>query len=384
MSSGYTYTTYMNWDFWVPVGVSILTILLTAVVVGLSIAWFKFCRSSAHHFLELAYQFGKLVMHDALQRNIRSEPHYLILYDRPISPVFVIILSVLTPVMFIPGFISFWASFLVDETFACDPGLDCFLRNPSSLMIQDQQPLMNCSQLENDTIVCFQFVFDYVAGCASMGGFLIVAVTSLKLYGIILMWLIGIMPSSRDRTGKCYSCRALCSIVGIFIFFLAPVIIASLILATALLDPLVNDIVFQSNERILIFAAYWSCLLLTGLVAGICILATVLGKHLQSGNYGVQDADRNLEAGFDASFKMSATNPLQQSTAKNNLNSSYTAAISSSQPCTGKSNEPDFNPPPLVGSVLSSYRDVTSLPPCHTESSFLLTATASPPDYQTT
>ena len=382
MSSGYSYNTYMNWDIWVPVGVSILTILFVTLIVIVSIIWFKVYRSSAHHCIELTYHFAKLVLRDALQRNLEAAPPRMTLYDRRVSPVSVILLSSLAPAVFIPSFVSFWASFLVDETYACDPGLDCFSRNSSSFVIDYQDPLTTCTDLSNDTVVCFQFVFDYVAGFASMGGFLVVAVISTKVYGIVLVWLVGIMPSPHDgRHGKCYSCRAVCSIVGVFSFFLAPIIIATLILSAALLQPFINDVVFQSNERVLNFAAYWSSLLFAGTVTGVCILVTVIGSHFHRANYHVSgaDRDRDLEAGFSASFNMSATNPLHQSnktaTTTTNLNSLYTNSKSAPQPIS--SEPPAEDPPKLVESFMSSYRDVTSLSPRHTESSQLLSATKS-------
>ena len=218
------------------------------------------------------------------------------------------------------------------------------------------------------------------------------AVASIRVYGIALVWLVGVMPSSHsDERGRCYSCRALCSIMGVFLFFLSPLIIASVILIIVLLQPLVNDIVFQSNERILKFTSYWSCLLFTGLMAGVCILTTVIRTHLNRDSFSVRivDGERGIEAGVAASFNMSATNPLQQpnrpvtTTTDTNLNSLYTMCKSFPEPIVSDLDEPDFNPPKLVGSVLSSYHDVTSLPPHHSESSLLLTG-GKPSDYQTT
>lgn len=392
MDSGYNYSTYTSWDVWVPVGVSLVTIVVTTLVVVTSLVWLKFYRSSAHHLIELTYHIAKLTLGESLQRNLRAEPPTLTLYDRRTSPAFVILLSSLTPAIFIPAFVSFWASFLVDETYACDPGLDCFLQNSSYFALEPQQLLTNCTDPDNDTIICFQFVFDFVAGCASMGGFVVVAVTSIKVYGIALVWLVGLMPSSRsDERGRCYSCRVLCSVLGVFVFFLSPLLIASVILIIALLQPLINDIIFQSNERILKFASYWLSLLFTGIVAGVCILAAVLKKHLNRESFSVHgmDRERGIEAGVTASFNMSATMPLQQpnklvTTADTNLNSLYTTCRSSPEPITSSElDEPDFNPPKLVGSVLSSYHDLTSLPPRHSESSLLLTG-GKLSDYQTT
>ena len=392
MSSGYSYNTYVNWDIWVPIGVSSLSVILTVILVIISIIWLKFYRSSAHHFIEFTYQLAKLVLRDSLQRNLEAVPPRMTLYDRRVSPILVILLSSITPAVFIPAFVSFWASFLVEETYACDPGLDCFSLDPASFSAKNyQQPISNCTNHENTTIICFQFVFDYTAGFATTGGILVVAVVSLKVYGVLLVWLVGLAPSSRSsRKGRCYSCRTLCSIVSVFIFFLAPIIIAIVILITVFLLSLPNDIVFQSNERIVKFAAYCSSLLFVGPVAGVCILTAVIGSRLRRVSYDVSDTDRDrrLEAGFSESFNMSATNLRQQpshtvTSKTTNLNSFYTTGVSMPQPVINEPDEPDLSPPQLVGSVLSSYHDVTSLPPHHSESSFLLTGAKSS-SYQTT
>ena len=350
--------------------------ILTAVLVTVSIIWFKWYRSSAHHFIELTYQFAKLVLWDSLKRD--SSPPQLTLYDRKVSPIFVFLLSTLTPALFIPAFVTFWGLFLVDETYSCDPGLDCFLRDPSSFEIVDEQPLSNCTNVDNDTVVCFQFVFDYTAGIAATGGFLVVAATLLRVYGILLMWLVGVMPSSYGHTkGRCHPCEMLCSIVVVFVFFLAPIIIAATTLIVVLLHRLINDIVFQSNEGILKFATYWSCLVYSGLMVGICTLVVVIEN---SNRYDTScDLDSPLEARFSASFDMTANRPQQLESAT--INSS---GKSQPQPVKDEPEIPELGPPPLVGSVLSSYHDVTSLPPRHSESSFLLSAGAKSADYQTT
>ena len=391
MGAGYSYNAYMNWDIWVPIGVSSVSIILTAILVITSIVWLKFYRLSAHHFIELTYQLAKLVLRDSLQRNIEAVPPRLTLYDRRVSPIFVILLSSLTPAVFFPAFVSFWDSLLVEETYSCDPGLDCFSLDPSSFSTKsNQQPISNCADHTNNTVVCFQFVFDYSAGFATMGGVLVVAVVSLKIYGILLVWLVGLAPSSySSQKGRCYSCKALCSILSAFVFFLAPITIAALIFIIVFLLPLPNDIVFQSNVRIVKFAAYCSALLFVGPVAGVCILTAVIGSRLKRVSYDVSDADgnRRLEAGFSESFNMSATIPRQQPsntvTPMTNMNSIDTTAISVPHTHTNEPDEPDFSPPHLVGSVLSSYHDVTSLPPHHSESSFLLCGERSS-SYQTT
>lgn len=171
-----------------------------------------------------------------------------------------------------------------------------------------------------------------------------------------------------------------------FHFLPPPIISAAIVLIIILLQPDLNDIIFQSNESVLKFAAYWLSLVYVGPMAGGCILAAVIGSSLSRKSYNVDDTDRGLEARFSESFNMTASNPLQQpnntvTMTDMNLNSSYPPGNSLPQPITDEPDESD--PPQLVGSVLSSYHDVTSLPPRHTESSLLLTGARSS-DYPTT
>lgn len=386
MANGYSYSTYMNWDMGVPVVVSLLTIILTVVMVKTSIVWFK-CCSGGRHFLEFAYHFAKLVLRDSLQKET-TPVHRIVLYDRRVSPLSVVLLFTLVPAIFIPAFISFWGTFLVEESFACDSGLDCFLRDPTSFSIADQQPLVNCTDHENDTVVCFQFVFDYTGGFAAMGGFLAVATTCLKIYGIVLVWLIELLPSSISRRrGKCHYCRVLCPILGIFVFFLTPIILSAIILLLVLLVPLFSDVILQSNASILKFAAYWSSLLYVGPMAGGCILAAVVGSNLSRRNFyiGGRDAEDggSLEAPFSDSYNMSHQPPPREpnSVRTSDLTSINSPVKSKPQPAKSQWEEPDFKYP-LVGSVMSTCSDVTTLPTRHSESSVLLSGVKT--DYQTT
>ena len=384
MVHGYSYNTYINWDMGVPVGVSFLTIILTIVMVKTSIVWFK-CCSGGRHFIDFAYHFAKLVLRDSLQKET-SLTSRMVLYEREVSPLSVVLLFTLAPAIFIPAFISFWGTFLVEESFACDSGLDCFLRDPTSFSIANQQPLVNCTDHENDTVVCFQFVFDYTGGFAAMGGFLAVATTCLKVYGIVLVWLMELLPSSRPRRrGKCHYCRTLCPILGILIFFLTPIILAAIILLLVLLVPLFSDVIFQTNASILKFAAYWSSLLYVGPMAGGCILAAVIGSGLSRANFyvgGDAEDGGTLEAALTDSFNMSHQPPPRESNSirTSNLTSINNIGKSKPQSVKGQWEEPDFKPQ-LVGSVMSTYSDVTAVPTRHSESSLLLGAVKN--DYQT-
>ena len=374
---GYSYSTYMNWDLWVPVAVSLLVIILTVLVIKTSILWFK-CFSGGKPFLSLAYHFAKLVLRDSLQKE--TSPPVMKLYDRKISPVSLTLLFTIAPALFIPAFVSFWGSFLVEETFACDPGIDCFARDPGSFGITDRQPLINCTDHENDTIICFQFVFDYAAGFASMGGFLAVAITCLKVYGILLVGLLEIIPSDRSQGhGKCHFCKTLCSILTILVFFLAPILLAAFILLITLLVPLFSNVIFQSNASTLKFTAYCLSLVYVGPMAGACIVAAIGGTKLSG-----DDLDGGLEAGISASFNLTHQSNAQE---RNTITTTSMGPINvvggaTLKPAREEWKEPDFKPP-LVGSVLSSYSDVTTIPTRHSESSLLLGANTAR-DYQTT
>ena len=79
----------------------------------------------------------------------------------------------------------FWNIFLVEQTFACDPGLDCYIFNPEDGSLLQQSPIENCSDFEfadNVKVQCFHFTFQFGAGIAAFGGLLKFGEITLQMF----------------------------------------------------------------------------------------------------------------------------------------------------------------------------------------------------------
>lgn len=68
-------------------------------------------------------------------------------------------------------FITFWITFLVDETFVCDERIDCF---PISIALLQDSPIENCTTFDSDDVEirCYQFVLRYAETLGVAGGVL--------------------------------------------------------------------------------------------------------------------------------------------------------------------------------------------------------------------
>ena len=379
MSSGLSFSSYQNWNIWVPVGVGVLATVWTVITVAMSLLWSKSGLPGWPHFTDFAYRFARLLLWDSLQK---TSSFQLTLFDQSISSHSVVFLSSITYITFIPAFATFWSVFLFKETYACDPGLDCFLQD-SKMFISHPQRLPNCTDHENDTVICLQFVLDYAGGFTAMGGFFAAAIICLQIYGNILVCLTGLIP---PRHSRYYCCRAICSVIGTFIFFLTPFILAAIILIFIFLKPTVSELVFQSSENITKFATYFFTLLYIGPVTGGCILTAVVKNGSSTNGYKVDVSNRELQPiltpghGALPSYTVPSINSTQTVPSINStqtvpsINSTQkeskrTEVRKTQKPPKSKpkwienSHKDDdiFPQPKLVGSVVSNSEDTTLL-----------------------
>ena len=139
-----------------------------------------------------------------------------------ISPKYLIAFFFLLLIIFITAFNTFWGTFLSEETFTCDPGLDCFLLQYTNSSEVDQKPLTSCADHENDTIICFQFVLEYSGGFASMSGFITVTLIYINLYGhnYFRRTFKNYYIDSLHRNSNYHSCMSLSAFLAINIIII--------------------------------------------------------------------------------------------------------------------------------------------------------------------
>ena len=116
----------------------------------------------------------------ALRHLVEERDGSLWTHNRNITPLVIKGLVGYVLAIAVLAFAAGWDLFLIEASFACDPGLDCFI-------LENSQPIQNCSTLydaannnsdtlgnnpESDelTVVCFRFVIDYAVAASAVGG----------------------------------------------------------------------------------------------------------------------------------------------------------------------------------------------------------------------
>ena len=238
------------------------------------------CRSS-QYFVGPLFHFVKVTFGDRIKKIEGSQKFTF--YNHEISPFGIFHLSPITLMILGPTFVSFWVLFLVNETFVCDPQLDCFLRDPSTLIVFSSEPLDNCTSSydsTNGTVVCFQFIFDLTKGFSSAVGFMAVAVVYCRLYISIMIWL---QKFGRNKYQMTIS----------YIMHIVITIIFVLIIIVVIEAPFFRDVVFKTFKSTTIFITYWISFAFMGLFAGIFVNAVIAKAVKTSNNAQVTSEEEN-------------------------------------------------------------------------------------------
>ena len=177
---------------------------------------------------------------------------------------------------------SFWSSFVAEETFGCNPQLDCFLRDQSTFDVPSSEPLDNCTSYDstNGTVVCFEFVFDLTRGFSSAVGFMGVAVVYCRLYIYVMLWLREFCSNKCQM--DCTNCASLImQIVISIILFLIIIVVGAV--------PFFKDVVFKTNKSRIIYFAYMSSFLYNGPLAGVFVTYILRNEEDEEHQYQPRD-----------------------------------------------------------------------------------------------
>jgi len=85
-----------------------------------------------------------------------------------------------------------WDIFLIDETYTCDPGLDCFTVNGKPIncsALYDPASNTHINGSGNPDVVCFMFAFNYGLAASAIGGLVTFARGVMSLIAFISIWI---------------------------------------------------------------------------------------------------------------------------------------------------------------------------------------------------
>ena len=269
-SMAHSFETYNNWNTMSVIYLTSITVficVISFVIIVISGICNCTCVSPIN---KLMFHFVKITFRDSIKKSENS-PDKFIFYGYEIPSIFLFLLSTINLVVLWLAFVSFWASFLVDETFVCDPQLDCFLLDPSALIVLSGKQLDNCTSYDctNCTVVCFQFVFDFNKGFSSTVGFISVAVIYNKICISLLIFLWELPQRKRQNLQKwnLFSC------IGVLIAIVAPIVFA---FATTIIILKADTV--KTNESTFLNVSYCVCFIYVGPLTLFLVPCCVLKK----------------------------------------------------------------------------------------------------------
>ena len=325
---GHDLQVYLNWDLY-PIlliyglGVAIAFLPLIYDRVRKCCKSYCYClRKRKHLFEGLMFKVSKVILlkeFELKQENGKKEYFMRDQYIPTILMRSVLLLAFQAAVSTVTlATTTFWVVFLIEETFACDPGLDCFPFTDDGDRIQDR-PIVNCSDFEsadNITIICYRFAFHYAEGFGAAGGvtffsaFMITAYTSVMFFAARLIWPKNEVIDEDDydsdedsedyvtqEAGSCCKCcdSDQCAVVQLWmgrilfvLIVLSPSVFAIVMLMVVLNVRFLNDIILKTSSSTIQFYAYYISLQYVGVVAvsGLTILVVYIAwsEHEQTRN----------------------------------------------------------------------------------------------------
>ena len=168
--------------------------------------------------------------------------------------------------------VAFWNEFLVEQSQTCDSQMDCFGLDLHTYSPLYQEPLANCTDFEsmdNVTISCYKFVFNYASALGNAGGVLVLA-------SVIMNIQAGLWISASNQQGKC---AWHCSVVSVAAM---NIIIVTALCATPFIInfvPLFKETVWSTNRGLVQFFTYWSTFLSAFIFSGPIL--TIFSKRLR-------------------------------------------------------------------------------------------------------
>ena len=282
MAEGLSYSTYTFLDYTFPFVLGIVVIVVQVLITIFLIVLLAFKKFNS--ITNALFLYSKVVFSGVLKKDDNGRSLFYNYYS--ISHHYVYVLSFVSTVVLYCIFISFWASFLLKETFVCDRRFDCFVGNSSlsHLFGEDFERVQDCDDIEESaTVICFHFAFDSSEGFSYAVGFFGVAVAYIHIYGHLVIWIMEKMSAPNVATlAKFFWC------VCLAVVWLAPWIFV-IVLASL---PALSDLTEYTGESFVKLYAFLLCFAIGGPFLAVFSIIFLLKSIRQNARNGQnQDVD---------------------------------------------------------------------------------------------
>jgi hypothetical protein len=156
--------------------------------------------------------------------------------------------------------VAFWCAFVVTESGQCNEHMDCFARNTSSKALVQQLPLNDCSwyEINNYTIHCFEFSFDYAGALGDAGGVLVLA-------SVIMNVQAGLWIGASSHEGKWAWYLSIAAVATMNLIVEACLIATPIVVQ---LVPFLSKKLIDTDRHAVQFYTYWATFLSTFTISG--------------------------------------------------------------------------------------------------------------------
>ena len=269
LDRGSSYNVYRNWEL-IPMiavsgGISLLSFVFAAIVGVYAI------RNPDEPMIGKEFIIGFIKIFLKIKK--KDETTEATLYKRKVSTNATLLFFMAAVFVMLCSFLAFWEIFLIENSFTCTPGLDCFAFD-SHRPISKSSISRNCSSfesLDNITIICYKFVYRYSEGLGTAGGLIVYASFMLKAYAAAYFWFLDLDCSE----GICKCFRSWCKAVLICFLSILPTIIWAALLGVSFRVPSFYEMIIRTNSGAVQFIAFMFTLfyIITFGVLGISLVA---------------------------------------------------------------------------------------------------------------
>lgn len=266
-------------------GVTVLLGVFSVMFVMISM-FYKFSQGKRVRIpcLSGMYAAISVVFRDAIKKKNTENGPVFVLWNRKLAPAFIPCLFLIIPGLFACFFLSFWDTFLIENSYTCDPALDCFPIDAENDNLQND-PIVNCSDFDtsdNITILCYQFVFKFTAGTAFAGGLLSFTAIGIKLLGSLLVWSLNLDGKGKQMEEEdgieCCECCNVCwprcycclKVTVLITLVFSPLLFSIVTIIIVIAVPFVRD-ALSDRQRGLQFGAYYVIIFYIGILVPIFV-----------------------------------------------------------------------------------------------------------------